>query len=353
MSGALKKRGAHGDGHFACVGLALMDHYRVVESGEVADAMATWLFATLWTKKNRKDGFIPSRMVERLVTSDPVGDAKVLVDAGLFAVVDGGYQVLRYELWNETVVEEDARKAAYEEKKAAERAKKAQQRGQLPLPNSNVPRDIPRDVPGDASSSFSSSSFSDQGSGSEIPRAREEQPAGHVVAPAESETRIATASAPPQDTALQPAQKRERPPDLTVAGMAAPAWAEGVFRVTGGRCQPSGPTLVLFAQTIAENADTLPDPFAPDFEAAWQDIGERFALWAKVARAKLNAFGFRDWVAEGKPKPEDGARGSPVRAVHAKQPLAPPRADGYRAAMDEDFASAAAFTTPGWLQGTA
>jgi len=101
---------------FARVDVELRDHPRARRAGV---AMTTWTYALLYSRRHELDGFVPDDALRGGWVPEPVGreHASVLVDVGLWGLVDGGWEIINYANKNET-------RAAIETRRQIEREKK-------------------------------------------------------------------------------------------------------------------------------------------------------------------------------------------------------------------------------------
>lgn len=123
-------------------------HHKTVRAGNAA--VGLWTRAGAWCAQQLTDGFVPEHMVSVLGTP---AQAKRLVAAGLWTVVEGGYQFHEWGGRNpsrEEVLEKRRREA---EKKAKAREVFAQKRGNAqvdePSPQgteAGLPLDVPKGV---------------------------------------------------------------------------------------------------------------------------------------------------------------------------------------------------------------
>jgi hypothetical protein len=130
-------------------------HRKALLAGNAA--LGLWVRAGSWCAQQLTEGFVPDDMIENLGT---ITQAKKLVKAGLWEVVDGGYQFHEWtaEGRNPTRGEVLARRAREREKKAkaraakqkkAEESAKAQANNDCPPGNpQGSPEGIPGGIPG-------------------------------------------------------------------------------------------------------------------------------------------------------------------------------------------------------------
>jgi len=100
------------------------EHVKILRAGPAAAWM--WAMAIAYSNRRLTDGFIPADQIDRLTSSRGHAAAKLAarcVDAGLFRVVTGGFQVHDYLPWNPS-------RDKVEQIKAAAAARKAEQRRQ-------------------------------------------------------------------------------------------------------------------------------------------------------------------------------------------------------------------------------
>lgn len=90
--------------------------------------IALWVRAGSWSGAQLTDGFVPTHMVVMLGAKKR--DADHLVTAGLWDVVDGGYQFHDWSKWQPTRDEVEKRRAEDAERKAEWRRKKAEKKAQ-------------------------------------------------------------------------------------------------------------------------------------------------------------------------------------------------------------------------------
>jgi len=88
-----------------------------------AGAVALWVRAGSWSADQLTDGRVPEHMV--LMLGAKRRDAQQLVTAGLWAVVDGGYQFHEWTEWQPTREEVHAKRAEEAERKRKWREKRA------------------------------------------------------------------------------------------------------------------------------------------------------------------------------------------------------------------------------------
>lgn len=293
-------------GLFAAYGLDLLGHPRALAAGE---AMLTWFWAGLHSRKYELDGFISDEAIENLPkpANSPAWAKKLSSErVGLFERREGGYQILRYEEWNETKEEISRRREG-----TKERMRKLRDGSGDAAVTPNVTRNIDQteavtvggthgarapDVP--VSVSVISESGDPEGMQGEAPVVADERPSGVVP------TRPPTpGSAPP----ARPAGAR--PVDMMAAGSQAAAWARGVAEVTGGAdVRPGGKPLVDFAEVVARNARMFPEGHD------WEAEGRAFATYAQAAGEKLEIWSWTRWVAAN--------RRSPAATRHMASPVA-------------------------------
>ena len=99
-------------GLFACIGLDLLGHPKANAAGA---AMLTWFWATLHSRKHHRDGFISDVDIENLPKPSnrrALAERLAEPDVDLFERAEGGWKILKFEEWNETKTEIDARREA-------------------------------------------------------------------------------------------------------------------------------------------------------------------------------------------------------------------------------------------------
>jgi len=88
---------------------SLLDHAKIFAAGANfsrvgngrAAALGFYAAGLLYASKHLTDGFLPTAVVEALGFADrPLRAAKLMVDAGLWEVVDGGYNIHDFSHFN-------------------------------------------------------------------------------------------------------------------------------------------------------------------------------------------------------------------------------------------------------------
>lgn len=100
------------------------DDPKVIEAGD--DGGWLWITALSWSARNLTDGMVPRRQLPRLTTlPKPEALAARLVELGLFAAVDGGWQVANYHDYQPTRDSVLAKRRTDADRKATGRAKES------------------------------------------------------------------------------------------------------------------------------------------------------------------------------------------------------------------------------------
>ncbi|MFE3060661.1 hypothetical protein [Nocardia sp. NPDC059239] len=103
-----------------------------------AAAAGVWTLAGAWSSKELTDGFIPDYVLPEVCGTPAI--AALLIDAGLWEEVEGGWQFLNWEKHNPTAAAVQADRAAEAERKRAWREqRKAQAAGAKPSVSDVVP----------------------------------------------------------------------------------------------------------------------------------------------------------------------------------------------------------------------
>jgi hypothetical protein len=112
---------------YAKVDVELRDHPRAQQAGE---AMATWLWALLYTRRHELDGFVPDSALRGAWVSEEVAraHARVLADCGLFSPADGGWHIVRYAEKNESRADIEARREFERKRKQDQRKRRSPSR---------------------------------------------------------------------------------------------------------------------------------------------------------------------------------------------------------------------------------
>jgi len=286
----------------AHVGVELPDHERLLpikDPVERAACMGVWLAALCASRFREKDGFCALEWLGKYNLPDHI---QRLVEVGLFAVVTkkgvDGIRVVKYDEFNETKAEIDARLKSNADRQAKHRGKKKTEAGNAeddasPNTSRNALRDELRD--GD-------SWRGEERRGSSLSDLVDPDPPTSVVAVSESKpTRPTT--------------------DDGAGGMAVAEWGYGVRSVTQAAAPPrlNRWDLETLATAIREHSR------ATDAQARIEWAGRAGAAYATANRGKrLSPPDFERWVSSGgyvAPAPAQRADG------RAETEPAPPSAE--------------------------
>lgn len=94
-------------------------HPKAVAAGNAA--MGLWVRAGSWSAQQRKDGYVPARMISTL--GGRKRDAERLVVAGLWVQADGGYRFHEWQQANPTRAQIEAERSSWAARKARSRAR--------------------------------------------------------------------------------------------------------------------------------------------------------------------------------------------------------------------------------------
>jgi hypothetical protein len=105
-------------------------HPKVLDIGPLAEAL--WLRGLCYAGEHLTDGFIPAAFVRRMGDMNAMEQAERLVESGLWAVAEGGYQIHEYLTWQrsrEEAAEISEKRAVSGRKGGLQKASNAQANG--------------------------------------------------------------------------------------------------------------------------------------------------------------------------------------------------------------------------------
>lgn len=123
---------------FAKIDLELRDHPKASRAGA---AMATWTWATLYSRAKELDGVVPEECLVGAWGGEKVArqHAAKLSEVGLFEPIEGGWKIVNFEKHNETKAAIEARRENGRKRVASFREKQVSNALHTQSPNAVVP----------------------------------------------------------------------------------------------------------------------------------------------------------------------------------------------------------------------